>query len=104
MACANTGVTGGKCVFGIHILLCKMVARGGLLCYTQARMRCAAGLRARGLSQEALKEVRETARAELAAFIAGWVAEGRKQDARAILIRFADEPEFPSIGYAKPGL
>ena len=28
-ACANSRVRAIKCVFGIHILLCKMVARGG---------------------------------------------------------------------------
>lgn len=68
------------------------------------KAQAASRLKARGMTPEALKEVRETARFELAAFIAAWLEAGRQGKAESILVRFADEPEFPSIGFAKPKL
>jgi hypothetical protein len=66
------------------------------------KAQAAARLRARGLSPEALKEVRETARAELASFISAWLLSGRKGGIDRILIRFAGEEKFPSVGYSSP--
>lgn len=66
------------------------------------KAQAAARLRARGMTQEALKEVRETARLELASFVATWLEAGRKGKVESILVRFADEPGFPPIGFAKP--
>ena len=57
-------------------------------------------LKIRGMSPEALKEVRETARMELASFLGSWLTSANKGNAERILVRFADEPQFPSIGYA----
>jgi hypothetical protein len=61
-------------------------------------------LRKRGMTPEALKEVRETARAELADFISAWSGAARKGRVDCILIRFADEAEFPATGFSKPRL
>ena len=68
------------------------------------KAQASARLRIRGTTKEALKEVRETARFELASFVASWLESGRQGKVDSIMVRFADEPEFPAIGFAKPKL
>lgn len=61
-------------------------------------------LKVRGESPEAIKEVRETARAELAAFISAWLLNSRMGKVDSIQVRFADEERFPSLGFAPSSL
>ena len=61
-------------------------------------------LKARGESQDAIKDVRETARAELAAFISAWLLNSRMGKVDSIQVRFADEERFPSLGFSPAAL
>jgi hypothetical protein len=63
---------------------------------TQATAR----LKARGSRPDAIAEVKETARRELAAVVMAWVANAKYGAVKSVVIRFADEKDYPRIGYS----
>ncbi len=65
------------------------------------KARLSARLKTRAMNGDNVKEAREAARLELGGFVAAWLlSKERNEGIASILVKFADEPDYPKLGLA----